>query len=268
MTTSSRAKPAAAPQRPVHELSSGRVLVTGATRGIGRAVVAALLDRGATVCAVARDREALDRIAGAHPGRVHGLAADLGDADERRGVVTQAADLLGGLDGLVQCAGVVRYQAALETDDEALIAQLELNFLAPFRLAQDAARIMLGQGHGSIVHIASTLALRPAIGTAAYAASKAALLSLTRSLALELAAGGVRVNAVVPGVIDTDMVRVPRGLPGSAPTVAAELAALAELHPLGRLGKPREVAEAVLYLLDAPFVTGVSLAVDGGLTVG
>jgi NAD(P)-dependent dehydrogenase (short-subunit alcohol dehydrogenase family) len=124
------------------------------------------------------------------------------------------------------------------------------------------------------VNVASTLATNPAEGTAAYAASKAALIAWTRALALELAPHQVRVNAVAPGIIDTDMIHVLRGVdPAGLPPaeqearVAAQLGRLAALHPLGRLGTPDEVAEAVIYLLEAKFVTGTVLVVDGGLTL-
>jgi NAD(P)-dependent dehydrogenase (short-subunit alcohol dehydrogenase family) len=127
---------------------------------------------------------------------------------------------------------------------------------------------------GAIVNVASTLATNPAEGTAAYAASKAALIAWTKSFALELAPHQVRVNAVAPGIIDTDMIHVLRGAEAStlpeaehASRLAAQLAQLAALHPLGRLGTADEVAEAVIYLLDAKFVTGTVLVVDGGLTL-
>ncbi len=126
-------------------------------------------------------------------------------------------------------------------------------------------------GGGAIVHVASTLGVRSAPGTTAYAATKAALLSVTRTLALELAADKVRVNAVLPGVVDTDMVRVPRVevAPEEAPAlIEKQLAELRELHPIGRLGEPEDVAAAVCYLLDASWVTGAALEVDGGLLAG
>jgi NAD(P)-dependent dehydrogenase (short-subunit alcohol dehydrogenase family) len=119
-----------------------------------------------------------------------------------------------------------------------------------------------------MVLVASTLALAPAPLTAAYAASKAALISVARSLAIELGPRGVRVNAVAPGVVDTEMIRAPRPGEDSAAAVAARLERLRRLHLLGRLGSPVDVAEAVLYLLCAPYVTGTILTLDGGLSLG
>jgi 3-oxoacyl-[acyl-carrier protein] reductase len=134
-------------------------------------------------------------------------------------------------------------------------------------LLQAAARHMQA---GSIVVLASTLAFRSAPTTSAYAASKAALLSAAKSAALELAPR-IRVNALAPGVVDTDMVRVPRRALGAnedaAPVLAEQLEALRKLHPLGRLGTAEEVAEAALYLLEASWLTGSVLTIDGGLTL-
>jgi NAD(P)-dependent dehydrogenase (short-subunit alcohol dehydrogenase family) len=149
-----------------------------------------------------------------------------------------------------------------------------VNFTSPLLMAQRAGTAMAAQGSGRIVLVASTLALGPAPLTAAYAASKAALVSAARSLALELGPRGVCVNAVAPGVVDTDMVRSvrPRADGAQHPeperALTEQLEYLRKLHLLGRLGRPQEVAEAVLYLLCAPYVTGTVLTVDGGLLLG
>ena len=261
----------AAPPRPPSE---GRVLVTGASRGIGRAVAEALLARGATVAASGRDTVALAALQASAPDRVFPLPADLSDPAAVDGLVDRAVEAAGPLDALVQCAGMVRYADVGGIARGDFEAQLALNLVAPVLLAQAFARhVREAGGVASIVHVASTLALRPAPSTLAYAASKAGLISATRTLAAELAPHGIRVNAVAPGVVDTDMIRVPRLRPGEPePTgdarerrVAAELETLRSLHPLGRLGTPEEVAEAVLALLDAPWTTGAVHVVDGGL---
>ena len=162
----------------------------------------------------------------------------------------------------------MQYTALAQLTPEALYEQFEINCFAPGLLARDAALHLAAHGGGAIINVASTLGLKPAPLTAAYAASKAALISLTRSLALEQGAHGVRVNAVAPGVIDTDMIRAERrAADGSALPVEAQLEALRKLHLLGRLGAPAEIAQAVLYLLDAQFVTGTVLVADGGLSL-
>lgn len=248
--------------------------MTGASRGIGRAVARQLHARGARLALSARTLANLSEVLAETPGSV-GLPAELGDAAEVETLVPRAIDALGGLDGFVHCAGIVRYRPALEVTRAELEAQLAVNFTSAFRLSQQVARelVIAGSG-GAIVYVASTLATDPAAGTAAYAASKAALLAVTRSLALELAPSSIRVNAVAPGIIDTDMVRVLRSAAGEpmaeeerAQRVSEQLASLAALHPLGRLGSAEEVAEAVRYLLEATFVTGTVLVVDGGLTL-
>jgi NAD(P)-dependent dehydrogenase (short-subunit alcohol dehydrogenase family) len=258
------------------KVSEGRVLVTGASRGIGRAVVTRLLERGAMVAVVGRSEEALVRLARRDPARVTVLVGDVTEPSQREHMITRAAAELGGLDGLVCAAGVALHQRVGHIDAATVAAQLAVNFVAPLLLSQDAARVMRAQGTGgAIVHVSSTLAVHPAPGTAVYGATKAALNALTRSLAGELAEDGVRVNAVVPGVVDTDMVREPRLAPGEAPPtgaarerrVAAQLEALRQLHPLGRLGKPSDIADAVVYLLDAEWTTGSLMRVDGGLTL-
>lgn len=261
-------------QRPV---SSGRVLVTGASRGIGRAVVAALVARKARVAAVARNERALDSVAAIDPSRIRAVPGDVDDPETRAGLVDRAADALGGLDGMVGCAGVVRYAQVGAIREEDVQAQVSTNLVAPLMLAQAAGIRMRDQGEGgAIVHVASTLAYKPAPSTTVYAATKAAVVGMTRSLAAELAPQGVRVNAVAPGVVNTDMVRVPRVEPGEPePTgpnrdsrVARQIEELTRLHPLGQLGRPEDIAQAIIYLLDASWTTGSTLVTDGGTLLG
>jgi 3-oxoacyl-[acyl-carrier protein] reductase len=250
------------------------VLVTGASRGIGRAVARQLHARGARLALSARTLASLSDVLAETSGSV-GLPAELGDAAEVDALVPRAIEAIGGLDGFVHCAGIVRYRPALEVTRAELEAQLAVNFTSAFRLSQQVASELVAAGSGgSIVHVASTLATNPAAGTAAYAASKAALIAWTRSLALELAPDAIRVNAVAPGIIDTDMVHVLRSAEAEpmpeaerATRISEQLATLAALHPLGRLGSAEEVAQAVCYLLEATFVTGTVLVVDGGLTL-
>jgi NAD(P)-dependent dehydrogenase (short-subunit alcohol dehydrogenase family) len=258
------------------KVSEGRVLVTGASRGIGRAVVERLLERGATVAVVGRSEEALVQLARRDPSRVTVLVGDLAEPTQRRRMVERAAAELSGLDGLVGSAGIALHQRVGAIDEATIAAQLAVNLVAPLLLAQDAAAVMRAQGTGgAIVHVSSTLAVQPAPGTAVYGAAKAALNAVTRSLAGELAEDRIRVNAVLPGVVDTDMVREPRLAPGEEPPtgatrerrVQAQLEALRELHPLGRLGKPADIADAVVHLLDAEWTTGSLMLVDGGLTL-
>jgi NAD(P)-dependent dehydrogenase (short-subunit alcohol dehydrogenase family) len=251
-----------------------RVLVTGASRGIGRAIARALSLRGARLALVGRDRAALESVTSGVAEHAL-LVADLAQPGAGERCVDRACDALGGLDALVCSAGVVEYQAIGAIDRAALERQLTLNASVPFMMAQRALDPIARAGGGAMLFIASTLGLKPeAPLTSAYAASKAALISLTRSLALELGPRAIRVHAIAPGVIDTDMARTLREPAASLSLVereagvARQIESLRRLHPLGRLGTPEDVAETALYLLAAPFVTGAVVAVDGGLLLG
>jgi 3-oxoacyl-[acyl-carrier protein] reductase len=254
----------------------GRVLITGASRGIGQAIARALVAEGVRLALVGRDRRMLESVvAGSPPGEHAIIELDLEhETDLERGVAAAAA-ALGGLDAFVSCAGIVEYAALGAIAGESLRRQLAVNLVAPFMMAQRVSLELERAGGGSLLFIASTLGLKPARLTAAYATSKAGLISMTQSFALELAPRGIRVNAIAPGVVETDMVRVVRTEPGEvvpggleSARIAAQLEALRVLHPLGRLGKPEEIAEAALYLLRAGYVTGAIVNIDGGLLLG
>ena len=236
--------------------SQGAVLVTGASRGIGKAIAALLLGSGRRVVLLARDRDALRLAAEEHDGATivvnDLLAEDRAGVDPAEAAVADAIELAGPLDGLICAAGVALHAPLDEITPEQIKTMFRLHFTAPLYLSRAFAR----QGRpGSIVHISSTLATRSAVGRTVYSASKAALESMTKTLALELAPRGIRVNAVAPGVVDTAM------------TAGLDLEALGALHPLG-IGAADDVARAAVYLLDARWTTGSILTVDGGLTAG
>lgn len=185
----------------------------------------------------------------------------------------RAIDAFGSVDGLVNCAGIARYEPVVAVGLESIEAQLRVNLIAPLLLSQAVAKHLRGRG-GSIVNVSSTLSEHVAQTAVVYAATKAALNTLTKGLALELAPAGLRVNAVLPGGVDTDMLRTPRLRPGESLTaeeleqrVESQLEALAALHPLGRLGKPEEVAAVIVQVLDQTWQTGSLVTIDGGLSV-
>lgn len=254
-------------------VSRGTVIVTGATRGIGRATVDAILECGGKVVAIARNEEALSALEASAPGRIRTVAADLQDVASVPEAAKRAIDALGSVDGLVNCAGIARYEPVGTIGLQSIEAQLRVNLIAPLLLSQAVAEHLRGRG-GAIVNVSSTLSEHVAQSTAVYAATKAALNTLTKGLALELAPVGVRVNAVLPGGVDTDMLRIPRLRPGESLSAAeieqrveSQLEALAALHPLGRLGKPEEVAAVIIGLLDQTWQTGSLVTIDGGLSV-
>ncbi len=235
-------------------LGARRVLVTGGGTGIGRAVAEAILEAGGQVAICGRRAEPLHALAASWPKeQVQVLCGDVTLPSFRDGLLARARESLGGsLDGLVHSAGVVVHQPPGAIDEAALRAQLELNLVAPLRLGEQALEVL--EPGGCAVFVSSTLAHRPVPTSAVYSASKAGLLAVMKTLALTGANGPrrVRFNAVSPGVVDTEMVK------GRAESLRA-------LHPLGRLGRPEEIAQAVLHLLCAPWTTGTELTVDGGL---
>jgi NAD(P)-dependent dehydrogenase (short-subunit alcohol dehydrogenase family) len=229
-----------------------RVLVTGGGTGLGYAIAEALVQRGATVFICGRRRKVIERAAeqiGARP-----LS---GDVTGPPGPLLEAC---GPIDGLIHNAGCQIRQPLGHWTERAWADLWDVHVKGPALLSQAFAAQC--EGPGSIVAIASTLGLRPAAGSAAYASAKAGLLSLIRSLALELAPQGIRANAVLPGVVPTAMTLQPRG----EQSAEESLKALEAQHPLG-LGEPAQVAQAVISLLENPWISGAALAVDGGLLV-
>ena len=246
------------------ERFDGRVaLVTGASRGIGRAIAIDLAAYGATVACLGRDEPALavtvssvQRVGG----RALPLIADVMDRDALADAVSQAVDELGRLDVLVNNAGIARLGGAedVETGWDEVLAT---NLTAPFLLVKLAVDALAASGRGAVVNVGSINGVVTMRRLAAYCAAKGGLHHLTRQLALDLAPRGIRVNCVAPGFIRTEMFETNHD--------AAEQAHIAALHAVGRVGGPEEVAAAVTFLASdrASFVTGACLMVDGGLTV-
>lgn len=238
------------------------VVVTGAGSGIGRAIAVAFAEAGADVLGVGRRRDALEETAALHP-NIGVYAADLRADGVPRAIVEDALARWGRLDVLVNNAGATAVMTLAETDPEQLRNVFDLNVIAPSLLAH-AALPSLRAGRGAIVNISSTYGHRPLPHSGHYAASKAALEQLTRTWAVEVAADGVRVNAVAPGPTATD-VMVAAGLSRDAIDQLDQ--DNADRIPMGRIGQPAEVAAWVLRLADPAdsFVTGQVLTVDGGL---
>ncbi len=252
-------------------------LITGASRGIGRAIARALAP-GHSLVLSGRDQTALAAVAAElrplAAGKIHVFPCELGDpADRARFLaeVTGLCDQLGApIQVLVNNAGVAGSAPLARTDDAQWAALLELNLTAPFALTRHFVPGMVKTGWGRVIAVASTAALKGYAYTAAYAASKAGLLGLTRALAVELAAKGVTVNAVCPGFTDTDIVsRAVANIHAATGRSEADArTTLANFSPQGRLRDPDEVAALVAYLAgpDAGGITGQALAIDGGET--
>ncbi|MFJ8578768.1 SDR family NAD(P)-dependent oxidoreductase [Micromonospora sp. NPDC093277] len=241
------------------------VVVTGAGTGIGRATARAFSVDGAHVLAVGRRAAPLAETAAGHP-LITPLTADVTAPDAPDRVVGAALHRYGRLDVLVNNAGIAGGGPLAELDEAAARRQLDTNLLAPVRLAR-ATVAALADTRGVIVNVTTSVGQRAWPGSSVYAAGKAALDSLTRSWAVELAPRGIRVVAVAPGAIDT-----PIGAhQGLSPEQRAAVRRWQLAHtPLGRIGGPQDVAWAIRQLCDpaAGFVTGVVLPVDGGAVVG
>jgi NAD(P)-dependent dehydrogenase (short-subunit alcohol dehydrogenase family) len=249
------------------------VIVTGASRGIGLATATALSARGDEVVGIARFERGSEHVAKiAAP-----LALDLSKTEDAERAVAAAEALIGPCDAMVLAAGVAEHAPIEEVSAARIEKHFAINVRAPMLLCRDfAARVKARGVPGSIVLLASTLGIAPAKKTSVYAATKGAVIAMTKALAVELAPFGVRVNAVAPGVVDTEMTRTLRIEKGESMPVGAERArreeaqmrALAALHPIGKVGQPEHVAAAILYLMDAEMAAGTVLVLDGGLTAG
>jgi NAD(P)-dependent dehydrogenase (short-subunit alcohol dehydrogenase family) len=240
-------------------------LVSGAGSGIGEAVARALAREGASVVLVGRSLEKLEAAASALPaGRALPVAARHEDPGEAAGAVRRAVEAFGRLDVLVNNAGVFVAGTAAAASLEAWDEALAVNLTGPFVLTREALP-HLRRSAGAVVNVSSTLGMRPLPGAAPYCVSKAGLIMLTLSAAAEEAPNGVRVNCVCPGVVDTPIHR--RRVGDDPAAIAALLEELGRLHPLGRVGRPEEVASMVLFLASAEsaWTTGAIVAVDGGI---
>jgi NAD(P)-dependent dehydrogenase (short-subunit alcohol dehydrogenase family) len=248
-------------------LEGRRALVTGAGSGIGRAVACRLAEEGAAVAVSGRRDGPLAETVAAIESAGGGAVAVVGDiaveADADR-MAAAAVEEFGGLDVLVNNAGAIRRNVLVhELTLERWREQVAVNLDGPFLVGRAALRLMLEEtGDRSIVNIGSTLAFAAASGVAAYTAAKGGVVALTRAIAVEYAARGIRCNCVCPAIVVTPLAHTDR------PRFDEHRSDFEEMHPLGRLGEPEDVAGAVAYLAsaDSSWVTGAVFPVDGGLT--
>ena len=242
------------------DLSGQKALVTGASGGIGGAIARALHAQGAAVVLAGTREPALRALAGELGERAHVLTADLSQPDEAERLIRESEAALGGLDILVNNAGVTRDGLAMRMKDEDWQAVLDINLSAGFRLIRAALRGMLRRRHGRIVSITSLVGVAGNPGQANYAASKAGMIGMTKSIAAEVATRGITVNCVAPGFITTAMTDKLTDDQRGRGTAAI---------PMERFGTPEEVAGAVVYLAsaEAAYVTGQTVHVNGGMVM-
>ncbi len=247
------------------EFANKTVLVTGATSGIGKATALRFAQAGAGVAAVGRDATALTELQDAVKlggGSCEAVAADLSRPDAIGTVIATTIDHFGGIDVLVNAAGHISSGTIENTSEEAWDRMLDINLRAVFLLMQQALPSLI-ERHGNIVNVSSVTGLRAFPGVLAYCVSKAGLDQLTRCAALELASKGVRVNAVNPGVVATEIHK--RG-GMTEEQYAAFLKHSQDTHPLGRVGEASEIAELIFFLASAraAWITGATYSIDGG----
>lgn len=242
------------------DLTGRTALITGATGGIGGAVARTLHASGATVTISGTRIEMLDSLAGKLQGRVHVVRCNLSDPEDVENLVPAAEKAMGQVDILVNNAAITRDNLLMRLKDDDWDDVLAVDLTAAFRLIRAAVKGMMRRRFGRIIAVTSVVGVTGNPGQANYAAAKAGLIGMTKSLAQEVAARGVTVNAIAPGLIDTAM---------TAGLSDKHKDAILTRVPAGRMGSPDDVAAAAVYLasLEAAYVTGQTLHVNGGMAM-
>ncbi len=242
------------------DLSGRTALVTGATGGIGEAIARALHRQGATVALSGTRREALEKLAAELASRVHVLPCNLADKEEIEALVPAAEKAMGQLDVLVNNAGITRDNIFVRLKDEDWDQVIAVDLTAGFRLARAAVLGMMRRRFGRIIGITSIVGVTGNAGQGNYAAAKAGMIGMSKALAHEVASRNVTVNTIAPGFIETAM---------TGALTDKQREAILGTVPMKRLGKPDDVAAAVVYLSssEAAYVTGQTLHVNGGMAM-
>ena len=242
------------------DLTGKNALVTGASGGIGGAIATAFHSQGASVALSGTRQGALDALAATLGERTYTLSCDLSDADQAGGLAARAEEAMGGLDIVVNNAGITRDGLMMRMSMEDWRAVLDVDLTAAFAVTQPALRGMAKRRWGRIINISSVVGGMGNAGQANYAAAKAGLVGMTKSLARELASRGITANCIAPGFIDTPMTQ---------DLADNQREALLTGIPAGKFGVPNDVAGSAVFLAsdDAAYVTGQTLHVNGGLVM-
>ena len=242
------------------DLTGQSALVTGASGGIGGAIARALHRQGAAVAVAGRRGAALDALVAELGERAHALTGDLADLDAPDRLVREAEAAMGRIDILVSNAGITRDALALRLKDEDWQAVIDVNLTAAFRLIRAALRGMIRRRHGRVIAIASVVGVTGNAGQANYAATKAGLIGMAKSLAAETATRGITVNCIAPGLIATAM---------TEKLTEEQRGRIVATIPMGRFGVADDVAAAAIYLAspEAGYITGQTLHINGGMAM-
>lgn len=246
---------------------AGKVaIVTGGTRGIGNAIVEKFIEEGATVIVGGSRQETADkaiaRLKESYPNAsIEGVGIDLSSGDAVKAVVSHVKEAYGKIDILVNNAGITTTQSILEITDEEFDKTMQVDLYGVLRMTREVSKVMVEQKSGSIINTSSIVGLYGSVHQPAYSCAKAGVIGLTKACARELGRYNVRVNAVAPGVVGTDMVK--------ENVTDAMLEGLKRMIPMGRMADPKELASVYAYLAseDASYTNGAVFSVDGGLVM-
>lgn len=239
-------------------LSGQKALVTGASGGIGHAIVKALVAQGADVVVTGRNEGALKALETEFAGKVFAVVGDLSTAEAADSIVAVAEEKMGQVDILVNNAGLTRDTLAMRMTDEAFQQVIDVNLTATFRLTRAAIKGMMKRRHGRVINMSSVVAVMGNPGQANYCASKAGMIGMTKSMAMELASRGITLNCIAPGFIATAMTEALND---------EQKAKINNNIPAQKMGSPADIAAGVVYLASAEgaYVTGQTLHINGGL---
>jgi len=245
------------------DLSGKVVIVTGGAKGIGEGCVIKLLESKAKVVVFDLDDQFKNK------DKVESFKVDLTKESEVKNAIGQVVAKFGRIDGLINCAGIQTYGSILDTTEEVWDKTFAVNVKSMFFTSKHAAAVMVKQKSGSIVNISSVQSTNSQKTVVAYASSKGAINTFTRASALDLAEFNIRVNSILPGSVDTPMLRASAEMHRGEKSIDEVLTEWGKGHPLGRIAQPTEIGDLATYLVSdhSTFITGSSIVIDGGLTV-
>jgi NAD(P)-dependent dehydrogenase (short-subunit alcohol dehydrogenase family) len=252
------------------ELEGKVAVVAGGSLGIGRAASICLAEQGAKVVVGARRQDAIDDVVteiGRRGGEAVGLSVDVALSDDAKLLIETAVNRFGGLDILVNSQGIQRYGTVEGTSEELWDEVMNVNLKSMFLTAKYAIPEMRKRGGGSIVNVSSVQGLSTQTQVAAYSTSKSGIIGLTRTIAVDFARENIRANSVLPASVDTPMLRHSAELFKGEQTMSEVLTDWGHMHPVGRIGKPEEIAELIAFLAGprSSFITGAEIKIDGGM---